>query len=280
MEIGCNSPFQVKTVYSPQLVVYGIIFGSDSTIGIRVETNSGNPVVDTTSGTQISGLAGMITNRTTGQVTQLIASFTDGQNLLRGVLKSKPGNVVSLSVDADGYSQCTASSVILDSAVIYPASWTESALRSPGNAEQDPQFTIYPSSHTMAVRLTISLEYQGVTSDGKQISGEYEVAPSYQQDTTSYFLKIDGSITAITFSSTGYSSVFSQAVGPLSSGKIVAVVTLLQIDASLYDFYSISNGFNDPFTMRTEKPVFTNVEGGLGFWGAARYDSISIPVYP
>ena len=43
---SCNSPFQVKEVYTPQLVVYGIVFRGDSTVRIRVQTDSKNPIAN------------------------------------------------------------------------------------------------------------------------------------------------------------------------------------------------------------------------------------------
>ena len=277
---GCSSPFQVKVAYSPQLVVYGITWGGDSTINVRVETNNRNPISDSNSETALIGLSGILSDETTGRTVQLTPSFSSGLNLLTGYLPSGPRNSLNLEITAPGYGQCNSTSVVHDSAVIFPDSWTESALRDPAGGNPDPEFLIYPSPYATAVRLTLELEYKGIDLNGHAVSGTFLVNPSYQQDTTSYFLKINGEISALTVSTSSYAPVFSEVVDSLQSGTVVAVITLLQIDGTLYDYYSIANGFDDPFTMITDKPVFTNVTGGLGFWGSARLDSISIPVYP
>ena len=169
----------------------------------------------------------------------------------------------------------------MDSGLIYPAYFTTDVLRDPtGPGQPAPQFTIYPSSRTTAIRLTLSLIYQGIGNKGLPVSGEIDLNPSYQSDTTSYLLLINGATTGVDFNLSDYSYAYSEAVGELNSGTITAVVRLLQIDAPLYDFYSISNGFNDPLTMRPEKPVSTNVTNGLGFFGSAAEDSLAIQVYP
>lgn len=278
--VGCNSPFQVKQAYSPQLVLYGIAFRGDSSLVVRVEKNSEASLGDSSISTQIPGLSGTLMNKTTGDSETMSPAFVNALNLLEVKTSLNQGSELAVKVGAAGYPYCSASLTVLDSAIIYPAYYTLSILRGPSGGQQNPLFTIYPSSHAMAIRLTISLRYQGMDLDGEPVSGEIQVNPSYQQDTTSYFLKINGGITDVDFPLQNYASAFAQAAGQLKSGTVTAVVKLLQVDATLYDFYSISNGFNDPLTMRTEKPVYTNVTGGLGFFVGASNDSISIQVYP
>lgn len=277
---ACNSPFQVKQVYSPQLVIYGIVFRGDSSVVIRVETNSKTQLSDSMISSQLPGLNGVLTNETTGDSIQLVSSFEGKLNFLQGILRTNPGNSISFRAVASNYLQCSANATVIGPAIIYPSPWTNSSLREPAPGSQDPQFTIYPSSNTMAIRLVMLLVYQGTDTSGKLISGTIMLTPSYQQDTTSYFLRVNGATTAISFPLSDYISALSSAVGSLKSGTVVADVKLLQLDATLYDYYSISNGFNDPLTMRTERPVFTNVNGGLGFLGSASYDSLDIQVFP
>ncbi len=277
---GCNSPFQVKQVYKPQLVLYGIAFRGDSSLVVRIERDSETSSDDSTNSTRIPGLTGTLINGATGNSITMSPVFVNSLNLLQASINLKQGSQLDVSVEATGYPNCSATLDVLDSGVIYPAYYTLSVLHEPFASQQNPLFTIYPSSHTMAIRLVITLRYQGVDLNGDPVSGEIRVNPSYEQDTTSYFLKINGAITEIDFPLQDYASAFAHATGQLSSGTVTAVISLLQIDATLYDFYSISNGFNDPLTMRTEKPVFTNVTDGLGFFGSASNDSMSVNVYP
>ncbi len=278
---SCNSPFQPEQVYSPKLVLYGIAFEGDSTLVVRVDVNSKTAVSDTTAAEPITGLGGTLVNAANGAGATLAAGYVNGTNLLSAEIHLVSGMNLTLQVHADGYESCSSNLTVLDSGVIYPAYYTTSVLRNPsGPGQPAPKFTVYPSPQTAAIRLTMALIYNGVGQDGSPVTGEIDLAPSYQLDTTSYFLRINGATTAVQFNLSDYSDAFSNAVGKISSGRVVAVIRLLQVDATLYDFYSISNGFNDPLTMRTEKPVFSNVTDGLGFFGSAAEDSLTIQVFP
>ncbi len=278
---SCNSNFQPLQVYSPQLVVYGIAFSGDSSIVIRVDANSRSQTGGSSSSGYLTGLSGTIVDKSNGETVTLSPEYVGNENLLSGRINLLSGSLLDLKLNAAGYDPCSASLTVLDSGIIYPAYFTTSVMQSPGAPGQpSPQFTIYPSSNTMAIRLSMTLIYNGTGPDGNPVSGEVSVKPSYQQDTTSYLLRIGGVTTTVQFNLSDYLSAYSSAVGKMTSGTVVAVVKLLQLDATLYDFYSISNGFNDPLTMRTEKPVFTNITGGLGFFGSAAEDSLLIQVYP
>lgn len=277
---SCNSPFEVKQNYTPQLVVYGIAFRGDSTLVIRVETKAETAAADSSASGPIAGLAGTVADITTGQATILKPEYTGGINLLEGKIDLAQKTNLTLSVTASDYPACSSSLTVLDSAVIYLAYYTTGVLQNPVAGDQNPQFTIYPSNITRAIRVWISLDYQGTDAQGDSVSGSVFVKPAYQQDTTSYFLRINGQPTNVNFNLSDYSAAFAEAQTKIVTGRITAVLKILQTDAAIYDFYSISNGFNDPLTMRTEKPVYTNVTGGLGFFGSASYDSTSIQVFP
>ncbi len=278
---ACNSPFQPQQVFSPELVVYGIAYRGDSTLVVRIETNSQAPVKDTSASEQITGLSGLLVNGTSGATTPLAAEYISGRNVLTGRALLESGTSLILTVRAPGYLTCTSSVTVLDSGTIYPSYFTTSVMRDPASGGQpDPQFTIYPSSLTSAIRLTMVLYYRGTGPDKTPVSGEIKVNPSYQKDTTSSFLRVNGAVTSVQFKLSDYTDAYAQALGKITSGTVTAVLRLVQIDATLYDFYSIANGFNDPLTMQTEKPVYTNVKNGLGFFGSAADDSLTIQVYP
>ncbi len=277
---ACNSPFRPDQSYSPKLVVYGIAFRGDTTLTVRVETDSNVPISDSSSETKINGLSGTLFSSTGGNVENLADQYLNNLNFLVGHVTMSGRSRLMLVVSAKDYPDCTARLTVLDSGIIYPAYYTISILRQPGDADKDPSFMIYPSSMASAMRLDMKLIYNGTDQFGRSVSGTIPLNPSFQRDSTSYFLRIDGVTTEVGFRLSDYAIAYSQALSKLVSGKVVAVVRLLQIDATLYNYYSISNGFNDPMTMRTEKPLFSNVNGGLGFFASASYDSVTIPVYP
>lgn len=51
-----------------------------------------------------------------------------------------------------------------------------------------------------------------------------------------------------------------------------------QLDANLYDYYNIVNGFRDQYSIRTDLPDFTNVTAGMGVFGAMTVDSSIVPL--
>ena len=58
-----------------------------------------------------------------------------------------------------------------------------------------------------------------------------------------------------------------------------ATFVLTQLESNLYYYYSVVNGFRDPYSIRMDKPDFTNIAGGAGVFGAMVEDSIVVKLY-
>jgi hypothetical protein len=56
---------------------------------------------------------------------------------------------------------------------------------------------------------------------------------------------------------------------------------LVQTDQALYVYYNIANGFRDSYSIRMDQPDYSNIEGGLGVFGAFNVDETwySLPEY-
>ena len=52
-----------------------------------------------------------------------------------------------------------------------------------------------------------------------------------------------------------------------------ATIVVLQTDKNLYDYYSVSHASRDPFSIRLDEPMVSQVTGGLGMIGAYSVDS-------
>jgi hypothetical protein len=52
-----------------------------------------------------------------------------------------------------------------------------------------------------------------------------------------------------------------------------AVFTLTQVNFALYAYYSTANAFFGAATLRLDEPDYSNIEGGLGVFGAMRDDA-------
>ena len=55
-----------------------------------------------------------------------------------------------------------------------------------------------------------------------------------------------------------------------------ATYVLTQVDRNLYTYYNLVNGFQDPFSIRTDLPDYSSVQGGLGVFGALVEDSLHV----
>jgi hypothetical protein len=51
---------------------------------------------------------------------------------------------------------------------------------------------------------------------------------------------------------------------------------LTQVDANLYTYYHIVNGFQDEITIRTDQPDISSIQGGVGMFGAMAVDTARI----
>jgi hypothetical protein len=57
-----------------------------------------------------------------------------------------------------------------------------------------------------------------------------------------------------------------------------ALVVLTQVDRDLYAYSKRVNGFEDPFSIRTDLPDYGNISGGHGIFGALVEDSVFVEI--
>ncbi len=55
-----------------------------------------------------------------------------------------------------------------------------------------------------------------------------------------------------------------------------ALFVLTQTEENLYKYYNIANAYQDQISVRTDQPDWTNINGGLGVFGAMIEDSTYI----
>jgi hypothetical protein len=55
-----------------------------------------------------------------------------------------------------------------------------------------------------------------------------------------------------------------------------ATFILTQVETNLYNYYSIANGFQDPYSIREDLPDYSNIVGGFGVFGAMVEDSLVV----
>lgn len=54
-----------------------------------------------------------------------------------------------------------------------------------------------------------------------------------------------------------------------------ALFILTQVETNLYNYYSVVNGFQDDYSIRTDQPDYSNINGGVGLFGGRTADTLS-----
>ncbi len=73
-----------------------------------------------------------------------------------------------------------------------------------------------------------------------------------------------------------YKGIINKLNSRYSNMRIIfkwATIVVLQTDKNLYDYYSVSHASRDPFSIRLDEPMVSQVTGGLGMIGAYSVDS-------
>ena len=81
------------------------------------------------------------------------------------------------------------------------------------------------------------------------------------------------------FSLTAYSAFFGKLKSQYGTDgfKLTSATFILtQVEENLYKYYNLANGFQDPYSIRTDLPDYSNIAGGLGVFGAMVEDSVVV----
>jgi hypothetical protein len=57
---------------------------------------------------------------------------------------------------------------------------------------------------------------------------------------------------------------------------LTATYILTQVEPNLYMYYNLANGFQDEFSIRTDQPDYSNIQGGFGVFGAMTVDTVRV----
>lgn len=80
-----------------------------------------------------------------------------------------------------------------------------------------------------------------------------------------------------------YQDILSLLRARYTGGTMRAITVtfkLIQYEEQLYRYSTLSAGFQDPFSVRSDQPEYTNIQGGVGLFGAFSQDSVYYAVPP
>ena len=299
---GCEDPFTSKGPYSDKLVVYGILTNRSDTQYVRVYSTYNPPgvtplgqtadIVPRGANVAVKGEAGsfQFQEKTTPRVDK--SRYTD--DLL--VYASYPfsleaGKTYSLNVS-------TREMGAVSAAVTVPRRGRIQFLNSyilNGGGSGDENIVIYGwiRELTYGVMMRLYLIYdvlEGNTWIKRQEEIPVVVSPNNDGSKVDFYPVLRRRQTSgiipgkeqnetFVFIKTTYFDKLGAILSRYPVGGVHmkrALVVLTQVDEDLYAYSKRVNGFEDPFSIRTDLPDYSNISGGHGIFGALVEDSVFV----
>lgn len=292
---GCTQPFTPNMPYEKRLVVYAVLSNGVLDHKIRVYTTydySNLTVGESGPDTHVENAVVLMEDVTmAGSVLDTCQYDHQTQTYMWSPAGVVRGHRYRLSIAPETMTPVHAEVVVPSEAIVAPGSVL--TLREPSTYTSDfvVSARLAPEAKAYIVRLFVDYEYLvgGVWTPGRievpqssapaaDGSGMYWIYPSL----TKRLGSDAGGDTGYQLMSFDHDA-YLWAISQVQSSHLVqglrfqrAVVHLTQVDVHLYNYYSIANGFQDPYTIRTDGPDYTNIKGGYGVLGASVQDSTSI----
>jgi hypothetical protein len=295
---GCDNSFDPRGPFQKQLVVYSILSNTSNGQIVRVFTTYDPTGFDPASVTTDTYVRKAIVTFTDDSTTYKLRDTTiiradksrytdDIGAYTANPCPSRSGKTYKLSVASDqGNVSGTVS--VPDQGFLYPNNTF--ILSDPVRyGSEDITVTIHVSPIMRGYLVRLYLDYQ-VMVNGNWVHKRDEVPTSVLSATgtsvqydypklTRRTSDIAQPNITVHFPITVYSEYFHSISGQYDAKDfkvLSAKYVLTQVEANLYKYYNLANGFQDEFSIRTDQPDYSNIQGGMGVFGAMRVDSVSV----
>ena len=301
--LGCESDFNPKGPFYDRMVVYSVLSPGSTTQFARVFTTYNPPgfnPLESTASNQVanatvsiaSGASLFMFHETTFVRTDLSRYQDSVRAFVASPVNLVRGNTYALTVVSPSYGTVTASMTIPGadgSIAVDPSSLP--ALTQPGLISNDIFVFATPSESGQGHLIQVYLEYEIAAVPGVYMREEIPVKITNYRDCLTFDAvypeirrRQSGSADELwTFPHLNYQRIILKILKQ-HEGQIVnfrrVIFNLTQADQNLYSYLSLVNGFRDEFSIRVDRPNYTNVQGGLGLFGSFAADSIAINVGP
>lgn len=291
--LSCNQPFQPEVDYKPKLVMYAVLFSNDTTVNVRLTSTS--KTADNSVNNSVHGADVFIVGSvpyydpsdstykyridTVTLVESTIVVGGDSASFYTGHLRIVGGHSYWVQAEKTGFNPVSAGIVVPTSLVSVPTPQVYSILRQPSQATSDPVFDITLSYYAVAWFPQIYIEYRGFDTNGQLHVGYVSLVRPSGQDP---FTQLSTLNVSFAFSRELYANQLKaaqQLVKSLTLSHIYVDVIVTQVNDPLYRFYLTSGRWGNPLAMRTDKVIFSNINGGSGILGAAAVDTTRIYLY-
>ncbi len=295
---GCEQEFNPKGEYRQQLVVYSVLSTRSDSQFVRVYTTynpSGYNPLDNTSDTQVPSAQVVLrvdaSNVTLSPVVVPRSDRSRYPDNIQGYLAfpyvAPLGKACSLYVTSEKGN--------VEAVTIVPAkgeivSYNQYVLKAPDKYNENIAARIRISASAQGYLARLYIEFE--THTGTSVVRHLEEVPAIAftgGDTSKKFqypMLVKKNLSTfevyerLEFSLEVYKTFLADLKSRYGEVNVTrALYVLTQVDANLYTYYSVVNGFLDPYSIRTDLPDFTNITGGVGLFGAMVEDSLYVDLH-
>jgi len=293
--LSCDDSFNPKGPYQPVLVVYSVLSNIKQTQYVRVYSSYDPPRSDpyevSTESPIRNAFVQIAQQNTSNVLHDTVVHRRDTLRYRDGIfvyvansLTPEPGKTYNLVVGAPGFEPVYSSVTLPSKAGFQFAASAPSAIQNPKSARPvDVSVNLSPLTRLYQIQLFVVFEYR----EGSVIHADSMEVPLWAPDTSLTDAQWPISTYADRlginqrFGGTAYKAIMDRIVYKHSVAvKFTrATVQVTQIGEPLFDYHSITGGFNDEFSIRTDQPDYTNIRGGFGLFAAFVLENFHRP-YP
>jgi hypothetical protein len=300
--LACENSFTPKGPYQDKMVVYAVLSAENDTQYVRLYTTYNPSGFDPYANTAENDVSGAVitvsqASSATGFRDTVVARYdksrytNDIGAYVAYPFRAIPGTSYNLNVVSPTYGTITASLSVPDRGRLYVNN--RYVLKGGGDKNEDLAVFVWIRYATRGYLVRYYLNYD-VLHAGVWVNHQAEVPsgvlvidnntriysyPRLQRRTTTPASVIKEEQEVVYFSRTAYElKQYDLGVQykPESIRFNGAWFVLTQVEANLYNYYNVSNAFQDQHSIRTDVPNWTNINGGYGVFGAQVSDSTYI----
>jgi hypothetical protein len=291
---GCDQSFDPRGPYQKRLVVYSILSNRSDSQYVRVYTTynpDGFDPLENASDTYVRNAQVAMTDDSTSYALQETTIYRDDKSryatdVIAYLSYPRPvriGRTYSLTVRSD---QGNATAMVRVPSKGYVFNNTPYIFNDPNRYTEDIPVSLGLSNVTQGylVRLYFEFDIQaGQSLVRKRLEVPTSVMVTGINSKQYVYPKLTRHPSAtsfqftVVFPRTGYVALYTDLMDQYGGfTPRSAIFILTQVEANLFNYYNIVNGFQDPYSVREDQPDYSNIVGGVGVFGAMTEDSLVV----
>ncbi|HTY39335.1 MAG TPA: DUF4249 family protein [Bacteroidota bacterium] len=295
---GCKESLEPKGPYNQALVVYSIVSNRSDSLFVRVYSTYNPPGVNPLETTADTDIKNALVNMTADSVSYTLSNVviprtdksrygTDINGYLARPFHYSDGTNCTLTVTSP--SGKASASVTLPGSGLVEAT-NGFILKAPDKYDEDIAARVRLSSVTQGYLLRIYVEFDAVVNTRK-VHIRTEIPKAIRSTSETGFVydypilqrKMMDPVPVyevVFFGLDAYKAFLLDQVALYGEIKLTSATFIMtQVEINLYKYYNIANGFLDQYSIRTDLPDYTNINGGYGIFGAMRDDSVVVDLH-